>query len=443
MEIQASFLAKARYLNRAMIRPWSSSAFFLLVTLSNTAENHVDNLVNNLCKLKTPSSIVAPGRLSEGFATPTLYVPSVGILKGAMVFVDFDDTPANDTIESLYRSLLPDAADWYSNASYGRLNLVVHVDKSRFHRMPKPSTAYKWDRNGADQGTYIRDLIEVLGPSAKLESSDVFYIVPTRAAEHISFSPTSLYPITLEDGTEMSTVVTIGQDLHTKWGYKVLNHETGHTMGLPDLYPSDSTKLARGDWVGGYDIMGLINGTSPDYFTWHKWKLGWLDDNQVDCISQKGTSKHVITPLEIAGGVKAAAVKLSSTKAFVTELRMTAAYNASCSIGLVSYVINTAGDNSYRNAAPIEVLDAHTTNKGCSPARGGKLTGAAMNFLRGEREMSFGRYGVNVTIDGVKDDNYEITIKWDGKSSAGGFATYPNWPAVEGSSKEESDEDER
>lgn len=308
---------------------------------------------------------------------------------------------------------MPSASDWYSTASYGRLKIDMQADTSKFYRMPSISTSYKWDRNGTDMRTYIEDLVKVLGRNTTFQDSDVFYIVPTQAAEHISFSPTRMYPVILQNGVKMKTAVTFGQDIHLKYGFKTLNHETGHTMGLPDLYPSDSTKLARGAWVGGYDIMGLINGTSSDYFAWHKWKLGWLDDNQVDCVSAKGTSKHIITPLEKTGGVKAAAVKLNTTKAFVVELRTTAAYSASCSIGLVGYVINTVGSNTNPNGAPIEVLDPHTTGRGCSPKRGGKLTGAAVNFAMGKKVMSFPRYGVKVAIDGVEDGNYEITIEDD------------------------------
>jgi hypothetical protein len=44
-------------------------------------------------------------------------------------------------------------------------------------------------------------------------------------------------------------------------------------MGLPDLYPADNLPLERTAWAGGFDIMGWINGVSPDMFAWHKWKL--------------------------------------------------------------------------------------------------------------------------------------------------------------------------
>lgn len=385
-----------------------------LISIFNEANCQIS--AENVCKLPVATS--NRYSLSVGFTPSDEYTTNIGALKGAMVFVDFEDKPANDTIDSLYNLFMPSASDWYSTASYGRLKIEMQADTSKFYRMPNISTNYKWDRGDFDSDTYIADVVKVLGRNSTFRDSDVLYIVPTRAAEHISFSPTSRFPVILENGVKMKTAVTFGQDVHLKYGFKTLNHETGHTMGLPDLYPSDSKKLARGAWVGGYDIMGLINGTSPDYFAWHKWKLGWLDDDQVDCVSAKGSSKHVITPLEKTGGVKAAAVKLNETKAFVVELRATAAYNASCSIGLVGYVINTAGTNWNSNGAPIEVLDPHMSDRGCSLNRGGRLTGAAVNFAMGEKVMNFPRYGIKVAIDGVKNGNYEITVDWDGNSGA-------------------------
>jgi M6 family metalloprotease-like protein len=407
----------------------------LLAIFFSNAYGHEHAPVKNLCKLPA-----ATRDLSTGFTSPSKYAPSIGTLKAAMFFVDFDDAPSNDTVDSLYNTFWPSAAEWYSTASYGRLSLVVDVDKTGFYRMPNTTKAYNGTRDGFHMDQYITDSIKAIGLNSKFTDSDVLYIVPTRAAVGISFSPTRMQPIRLADGTMMRNVITFGQDVHLKYGFKTLNHETGHTMGLPDLYPADNTKLARGDWVGGYDIMGLINGTSPDYFAWHKWKLGWIDDNQVDCVSQKGVSRHIITPLEVADGVKAAAVKLSATKAFVVELRKTAAYNASCSIGLLGYVINTAGSNFYPNGAPIEVLDPHTTNRGCSPQRGGKLTGAALNFAMGEKLMSFPLFGIKVSVDGVKDGNYEITIHWDGKlddSSRRPWGELGGTPGLQGEEDEE------
>jgi hypothetical protein len=217
----------------------------------------------NACKLPGPSD--RPVQLGLGFGPMTSFAPSVGHLKTAMFFVDFPDAPANDTPRSLYDGLMPGAAEWYNASSYGRMVLDVKVDVSRFYRMGSASTTYQWTRalTAAIHTKYIADGLAAVGERASFGNIDVLYIVPTRAAQEISFSPTYMGRMTLADGTTIGKTVTFGQDLWKRWGYKVLNHETGHTLGLPDLYPIDYLGLPTTYWVGGWDLMGLIAGTAP------------------------------------------------------------------------------------------------------------------------------------------------------------------------------------
>ena len=217
----------------------------------------------NACKLVTPKGKFID--LSLGFGPMTSFAPSVGTLKAAMVFVDFPDAPATDTTRSLYDGLLPGAANWFNTSSYGRLKMEVKADFKQFHRMGSATTAYQWTRALTNQihGKYIKDSIAAVGEKAKFGKVDVLYVVPTRAAKEISFSPTYMGRMKLPDGTTVGKTVTFGQDIWKRWGYKVLNHETGHTLGLPDLYPMDFLGLPTTHWVGGWDLMGLIAGTAP------------------------------------------------------------------------------------------------------------------------------------------------------------------------------------
>jgi M6 family metalloprotease-like protein len=396
-----------------MLKLWLLSA---LAAAQPQDQRPLQPSAGNACKLRTRSR-----GLSEGFLDPnagggrTRLAPTTGVLRAAMVFVDFPDAPANDTTASLYDTFFPGAADWFAQSSYGRLKLDVQADRRRFHRMPQAQAAYGWTRAGARVGLYIRDALSALAAekedAPKFGAVDVLYLVPTRAAELITFSPTSMQPVTLPDGARAGAVVTYGQDLHWKWGFKVLNHETGHTMGLPDLYPSDSTGLARGAWAGGFDIMGLINGTSPELLAWHKWKFGWVDDGQVDCVSAPGTSKHVIAPIEVPGGVKMAAVRLSDTAALAFEVRSGLGHDkGACAEGLLPYVVDVLGANS--RSPPILVLNTHPGDEGCHLTRGGQLNGAPVNFAKGERSVDLPKYGVRVVIDKVVDGNYHITLTY-------------------------------
>lgn len=217
----------------------------------------------NACKLPVPRD--RPVELGLGFGPMTSFAPSVGHLKAAMFFVDFPDAPANDTPRSLYEGLMPGAAEWYNASSYGRMILDVTPDFSKFYRMGNASTTYQWTRalTGAIHAKYITDSIAAIGERAQFGKVDVLYIMPTRAAKEISFSPTYMGRMAFANGATIGKTVTFGQDLWKRWGYKVLNHETGHTLGLPDLYPMDYLGLPTTYWVGGWDLMGLIAGAAP------------------------------------------------------------------------------------------------------------------------------------------------------------------------------------
>lgn len=49
--------------------------------------------------------------------------PSAGILRAAMIFVDFPDAPANSTTSNLFNIMEPNASEFYNTLSYGRLKL--------------------------------------------------------------------------------------------------------------------------------------------------------------------------------------------------------------------------------------------------------------------------------------------------------------------------------
>lgn len=50
-----------------------------------------------------------------------------------------------------------------------------------------------------------------------------------------------------------------------------------------------------------------------DHFAWHKWALGWLDD-QMSCLATKNTRlEQTLTPVAIAGGRKTLVVRSGTT----------------------------------------------------------------------------------------------------------------------------------
>ena len=68
--------------------------------------------------------------------------------------------------------------------------------------------------------------------------------------------------------------------------------------------------------------MGLssLDANSPGFLAWERWLLGWLEDNQIRCVTEK-SAIQLLTPIGRKGGVKAGVVPLSPSKVVVIESR--------------------------------------------------------------------------------------------------------------------------
>ncbi|KAI0410811.1 M6 metalloprotease [Xylaria grammica] len=352
------------------------------------------------CKLAADQNVY----LSAGFGYELNCAPSVGTLSAFMIFVDFPDQGADEgTPEVLRNFFLPSAADWYDRASYGALGLSVTADTSRFYRMPSTAASYNWERGlTAEQHQhYIQDALAAY--NAPIPPVDVLYIVPTANATAITYSPTFMGDVTTRDGTYVAKKsVTFGYDGYRTWGSLVLNHETGHTMCLPDYYPFNGS--ATGFFIGGWDLMGLISGPSPDYFAWDKWRLGWLSDDQVDCVAETGQTAHVLSPLEAPGGKKAVVVKHNDTSVLVAELRSPIGVDsASCATGILLYTVSTT---IATGEGPVRVLDATPGSGGCA---GDELDDATLT-VDGVSSYTHAEWHVKIAVVGRVGEDYEIRV---------------------------------
>lgn len=365
---------------------------------------------DDLCKLPADPSV----QLSAGFGfgPEQSCAASTGLQTGHMIFVDFPDAPAHDEPSSLYAEFLPGARDWYLTSSFGRLDLDVTADTTvGFVRMPANADSYGWERGLTAEAhyKYIQDAVDAyLHSGQSISPVDVVWIVPTSAASAISFSPTYMGPVASRSGQEIAKKsVTFGMDAYERWGYKVWNHEGGHTMCLPDLYPLPSGPV--GQYVGGWDVMGLISGPSPDYFAWNKWRLGWLDDENFDCVLENGKTRHTLSAVSNTGGslTKGVVIKHNATEVLVAEVRSdTGNDGGSCAQGVLLYRVSTvtgSGKGSF------VVLDANPRSGGCG---GDELNDAPLT-MAGNSSLFVEDFGVKVTVIEQQGINYTIEVQVD------------------------------
>ncbi|MFD5393511.1 M6 family metalloprotease domain-containing protein [Streptomyces sp. NPDC127097] len=309
------------------------------------------------------------GWTDEGHDTDrTRFQRAGGTHRVLTLFVDFPDAPATDSTDAYAAHLAP-AAAWMNRASYGRSRLTLR-SLHRWIRMPADSTSYGFTRDLTFEAheKYLRDAVTAADPFADLSWYDMVYVVPTKAAAAISFSPTYLYdpatPGVTADGRRIKWAVTFGQDMW-RWGHKVAAHETGHTFGLPDLY---SFTGATHQYAGGWDVMGNIAGPAPHYLGWHSWKLGWTRDDQVACLPRTGRRTVRLSPVERPGGTKIAVLRTGETTAYVAESRRAeGADRAACSTGVLLYKVDSA---ALTGEGPVRIINAHPATDpptGCTP----------------------------------------------------------------------------
>jgi M6 family metalloprotease-like protein len=372
------------------------------LALAGLPTAHLASVDAGRCKLPARQSTY----LSLGFNYTLECAPSLGTLAGFMLFVDFPDAPAarGETPAALYGAFQPAAGEWYAASSRGRLALDVAADTARFVRMPARSDSYGWERGltAAAHRKYIDDALAAYNRS--VPAVDVLYVVPTARAAAISFSPTYMSAVRGRDGALVAKkATTFGTDVYRAWGSKALNHESGHTMCLPDLYPLPSG--ATGLYVGGWDMMGYINGPAPDYFAWNKWRLGWIDDAQVECVEGSGSTKHTVSALGLNDDrVKAVVVRRNSTAALVAEVRTkTGLDSAACATGVLLYTISTAVETG---KGSIRVLDTTPKSGGCA---GDELNDAPLS-IGGVTSYTVAGWGVKVSLLSQAGDQYTVQI---------------------------------
>lgn len=354
----------------------------------------------SLCKLAADPNVFQ----SEGFGSAMSFVSSTGTLRASMIFVDFPDAQANDTTQSLYDTFVPNAPDWYRTASYGALELDIVAPAMNFYRMPRASDSYGYERglSAETHGRYIQDALDAVGSDVSFQGIELLYIVPTTAATAISFSPTYNEPIVAGDGSSITRTVTFGADVWLTWGYKTMNHETGHAMGLPDLYPFDGSDTTR--WTGGFDLMSLISGIAPDYTAWHQWKLGWLDDEQIACVAEPSTESGTFTlsALEVSEGAGSKALVLvhNETTALVAEARTANGVDDACAPGILIYAVYT---DVPTGEGPIRVFDSRPNSGGCD---GDELNDAPYS----DGTFSSEELDFRLVVGPRNGDSWEVTV---------------------------------
>ncbi|KUM69705.1 M6 family metalloprotease domain-containing protein [Streptomyces griseorubiginosus] len=351
-------------------------------------------------------------QMSEGLPTPNGYSRSTGTVRALTLMVDFSDAPGSGPALSRFREFFPQTQDWFRTSSYGRLDYRPETPIPDWLRMPRSFRSYGIERGAPFDPGYrrlVQDIVAAADPRVDFRAYDFLNVLVTPNAGpsaldtvlSVTFAGNTDAPVA--DGVPVANASFVysrqddGSGSYPQTGYRVLPHENGHVFGLPDLYTQ-----AGGGAVGHWDIMSEDWGADNDLLGWHKWKLGWLDAAQVDCVTERGTTQYTLTPLARPGlGTKLLFVPLSRRTGYAVELRTHEGNDESvCQPGVLVYRVDANVDTG---RGPVRVYDSHPDSGGCtrSPNVHAELSDAP--FTTGE-EFRDPRRGVRVRVEGVDEE---------------------------------------
>ena len=299
--------------------------------------------------------------LNEGTTISNLALQPGSRLSAVMLFVEFPDLPARESSRALYRQLVLRARRWFAEVSYGRLRLDVTAVE-RWFRMPRDLPSYgladgiSWREHRA----YLADAIAAADEAVDFSRYQVVYVVAPKgtAVERSPAFQANRGSGIQADGIDVRHGATFFEDtkFDPRHAANVLIHETGHVLGLPDLYDVPHPtfwRLLR--FAGGWDMMSW-NGPGAHFLAWQKWKLGWLDPAQLTCLDWPGSLTATVTPLERRGGLKAIVVPTSPSSAYVVEARRRIGQDAwLCREGVLVYAVDATVPTGY---GPVRIRPA-------------------------------------------------------------------------------------
>ncbi|MFI2211885.1 M6 family metalloprotease domain-containing protein [Streptomyces sp. NPDC020141] len=313
-------------------------------------------------------------QMSEGIPTPPGYARSTGEVHALNLMIDFSDAQGEGKALDRLGEFFPQTAEWFRTSSYGRLAYRPHAPVTEWIRMPLPFEAYGIERGSPYEPGYrtlVEDLVTVADAQVDFSAYDLVNVLVTPNAGpsaldtvlSVTFSGNAEAPVA--DGVPLANTSFVysrqddGSGSYAETGFRVLPHENGHVFGLPDLYTSDG-----GGAVGHWDIMSEDWGANNDLLGWHKWKLGWLDADQLACAFVPGTAEYVLTPLAARGGAKMAIIPLTPDSGYAVEVRTRAGNDeAICRPGVLIYRVHGDVDTGQ---GPVTVADSEKDSGGCT-----------------------------------------------------------------------------
>ena len=379
----------AKGLRWVISSPKGTSTTTTTTTTSSTTSTTLpipDPVITNVesCRLKSAITSASGG---IGFPRGQYKLRSFGGVRLGVFFVDFSNSVATKSTELELKAYSPEFEKLYSEFSYGRVAFEL-VPVHRWLRLSKESSAYGQETFlGARD--FLQEALQLGTTGIDTTTLDGFLVISnpeSKMATSAFALDDEFWAFRAGSRLFLNALSLNGGGGYVGLGFRLMNHEVAHNMGLPDLYAYSGS----GDqFVGGWSLMGKINGHAPEFFAWERWLLNWLDDNQVVCLLT-GSITATLNAVPIVGGQKMIVTPISETRAVVVEVRRRVGYDLSIpEEGPLVYLVDTRLRTGNGVIRVLPINDSDTEKKSAPLSVGETLTFEGVS-VRYNSRTSFG-----------------------------------------------------
>jgi len=235
-----------------------------------------------------------------------------------VILVQFSDK-SNGTSPSRIQALLGGLNSYYDEDSFGRVSFLADLAPSAgsWFSLPKPMTYYGADSSTSDNDL-IHDSLQATYNSGVVLSNYKFSII-VHAGNDEAMPPhdaNDIHSFTIPDYTfrpNLLTAITISSSVVSESDpVGVWSHESGHLLGLPDLYDLTQRIDPTNNFLGYWDLMALGEwnpnngnplqpppGTFPaQHSVWSKIQLGFIYGSNIANVTAGQSANITLNNLE-------------------------------------------------------------------------------------------------------------------------------------------------
>jgi hypothetical protein len=173
---------------------------------------------------------------------------------------------------------------------------------------------------------FNRDLVAAVDPVIDFKGVNIVIVVPPAGTDASIFAQASIGSLNTAEGfvalgstQQAHLAANPSQEFLSVLGHPFWwIHELFHAgVGFDDHYGDKSQNINAEYGMGWLTMMTPWGG---DLSTWEKWRLGFIKDSQVQCVTKGASSTHWIAPSTVqTDESKSIIIRVSATKAIVVE----------------------------------------------------------------------------------------------------------------------------